>query len=1221
MDERDVARLFIAEMHALLPVVHRHLDILNGAYTTEAQRQVAGNEISRLATAMADLSSGFHAEDCAFLSVAIATAYEDERMARLPGMAMLAATADILTYLHGRMQLMAEYSRVLAPTETEREATKRLLAALRQAQQRITHELPEYPSDSPRDAGPFDASPSPIPAPRSPESIPHDMHDPLVASDVLPAGVDAPLTLASLASEFGQLSNGAHPTFATSSGVTHDDPSLSQLTEEDRALLEVFRRSELLTTRSPAVTSPLPEFHDIEDTAVSASATPSIIALEDTALAALPETPEISTDGVIVSPDSSGEGVRVARDSSEVSPAAPQSVDAPSRQPVAPPFTASDLDAIPPEMHRIFVSETTADVQNLRRALLRYEEDGDESLLGEIGRIAHKVKGNAATLSFLVFADLTLVFEDILTAFTRQPAEIRSEAVSALVQGIDLLQAALDAVKAEKEVDPALVRRANVLRDMLLTNAGDTAADPVHHTPAVFVPPVEASVPASDENQGVGTRQMPPGGDDHEQLLRVDVHRLNDLVKHVSALALNRAALTQARKEMDKLQDELEHSLTRLSVLSGDISDLHGLIAQMSVPQKDDETRDAARASSSRFGFNLFGLGGRSAQQTGTSAEPTSDAAQAARDHIAALLGTAGNVYASPIQRRELHGLELERYTEVDHALRSLNEVVADVTTTSRTLRGVLVRLSQVSQEQAGLAGDMQHDVMRIRLVPLGELTPRLHFEVRRVQQVANKKIKFTTSGEQTEIDRNISEALAEPLIQLIRNAILHGIESPAERVQQGKSESGSIWLHAYYTNSDVIIEVGDDGRGVNPFGLAGVAFTKGYIDAEAARNMSYADALDLMFLPGVTTFDEAQTLGGRGVGLDQVRTAIQQLKGTISVQSEQGKGSVFRVRVPISLSIVRSLQVRAGNQQFAVPFTSVQRTLSLSPSDILVSTSGPQPPAAHADAGGSTQTAPHPPKRHIRIERLKPARRSERQPSPPDSDHEEIPAFVLTELLGFEQRPQDSQLALIIELGRQRAALLINDIVTEQELVVQVLPRHLRRRALRGATVTPDGQLLLLLDVQQLVTAALDDSRPHIVTPMRLAPQRASTLAPRVLVVDDSVSIRGTLDRVLNRAGFDVQVARDGIEALETMLVSPPSVMVLDIEMPRLDGFELLSIVRGSHQFDGVRVVMLTSRAAEMHRAHAMTLGAAAYLIKPCPNDILVETIRSLLMEPAITR
>lgn len=1214
MDERDVAQLFIAEMRALLPVVQRHLDTLSGAFTSDAQRQVAAHEVCRLATAMADLSSGFHADDCAFLAAAIATAYEDEHAARLPSMALLAATTDILTYMHARMQLMAEHSRVVATDEAERVATNRLLTALRDAQQRITHVLPERPAYSSRDTRPLDAIHPSLSAPYAPDRVPHE--------SVAPSGVQftptvAPEPLSALADELGQVSNDTHPWHASSNGAMHDAQSFSQLTEDDNALLEVFRQSELRVARAPIVTGPLPELHTTD----TPEATPSTSHTTPNAREETWATPAASDSTPVGSSDDNEHVVDdVSFASSFASSFGLRPAIATSSQSAAYPLTASDLDAIPPEMHRIFVTETTADIQDLRRALLRYEGDGDEGVLGEMGRIAHKVKGNAATLNYLVFADLTLVFEDILTAFPRQSSTPQPEAASALVQGIDLLQSALDAVIAEQKVDSALVQRANLLRDMLQVHTGDPAdSHSVRTSPSAFMPPMAVGATTSEAHQGSAARQVQASSDDREPLLRVDVHRLNDLIKHVSALALNRAALTQAGKEIDRLQDELEHSLARLSLLSGDISDLYGLLTHMASSQKGGEVKDATQSSPGRFGLSIFGLGGKSPQQNPAGPASPSDVMQTTPSHSFGSL-TLGNTFTSPVQRHESPAFDLERYTEVDHALRSLNEVVADVTTTSRTLRGLLTRLSQVSHEQAALAGDMQHDVMRIRLVPLGELIPRLHFEVRRVQQVASKKIVFTTSGEQTEIDRNISEALSEPLIQLIRNAILHGIESPHERVEQGKPEMGSVWLHAYYTNSDVIIEVGDDGRGVNPFGLAGVAFTKGYIDADSARNMSYTEALDLMFLPGVSTFDEAQTLGGRGIGLDQVRTAIQQLKGTISVRSEQGKGSVFRVRVPISLSIVRSLHVRAGDQQFAIPFTSVQRTLSLSPGDILVSMPAQQPPA-HARANDSAWTAQPSAQRRVRIDRVKTPRQSDRQHAAAETDYEEIPAFVLTDLLGFEQDPQDSQMALVIDLGRQRAALLINDVVTEQELVVQVLPKHLRRRSLRGASVTPDGQLLLLLDVHELVTAALDGSRPRTVAPIRSAPPRRPMLAPRVLVVDDSVSIRGTLERVLTRAGFDVQVARDGIEALEAMLASPPPVMVLDIEMPRLDGFELLSIVRGSHQFDGIRVIMLTSRAADIHRAHALSLGAEAYLIKPCPNDILVETIRSLLMEPVITR
>jgi chemosensory pili system protein ChpA (sensor histidine kinase/response regulator) len=232
------------------------------------------------------------------------------------------------------------------------------------------------------------------------------------------------------------------------------------------------------------------------------------------------------------------------------------------------------------------------------------------------------------------------------------------------------------------------------------------------------------------------------------------------------------------------------------------------------------------------------------------------------------------------------------------------------------------------------------------------------------------------------------------------------------------------------------------------------------------------------------------------------------------------------------------------------------------------------------------------------------------------ESAYDEIPLVSLAALLGIEEDQHLLDMGLVVDVGRQRVALLVDDVLGDQEVVVQALPAHLRRRAVRGATVTSDGHVLLLLDLPELVSGMLEGTvvpRRHAA---RATPPVLSTLAPRVLVVDDSISIRRTLEQTLTRAGFEVELARDGIEALDRMLVSAPRVVVLDIEMPRLDGYELLTILRDTPQFADVRVVMLTSRAAEKHREHALQLGARAYLVKPCPQDTLIATVRGLLEE-----
>jgi chemosensory pili system protein ChpA (sensor histidine kinase/response regulator) len=233
------------------------------------------------------------------------------------------------------------------------------------------------------------------------------------------------------------------------------------------------------------------------------------------------------------------------------------------------------------------------------------------------------------------------------------------------------------------------------------------------------------------------------------------------------------------------------------------------------------------------------------------------------------------------------------------------------------------------------------------------------------------------------------------------------------------------------------------------------------------------------------------------------------------------------------------------------------------------------------------------------------------------DVQAEMLPVFTLGELLGFDQPLRERSYALVVVTDVGQAALLVDDLVEDLDILVQALPRHLQRQILRGTTVTPQGEVALLLDLTHLISGALADTRRRAAPRQRLTTPLAATLAPRVLVVDDSEAIRRTLDFQLSRAGFTVDLARDGIEALEVMLARLPRVLVLDAEMPRLDGFELLSVLRHGEQFQHVRVAMLTSRGSEKHRERALRLGAAAYLIKPCRQDTLVATIHTLLAEP----
>jgi chemosensory pili system protein ChpA (sensor histidine kinase/response regulator) len=831
-----------------------------------------------------------------------------------------------------------------------------------------------------------------------------------------------------------------------------------------------------------------------------------------------------------------------------------------------------DFDAIPDELRQTCIAEAAEDLEVLRTQVLRLErEPSDRAPVGEMGRIAHKIRGSASTFGLDILAQIALMFEDVQRALRSRRSSNTPPDMKALTGLLDLMERALSIASADGAPDPDLVAEGSRIREHLLAQIGTMSAAP----PGLSA---SASDPAHVVSPESDTHPALPLAMQLEAAHRVDPHRLDRLMDDASTLPLARATLLQTREDIGKLQTELDQSLMRLAQLGRQLSDLHPTLAAATLYS----------TGSSREG--------RSSWTTSALSQTTSASAQ---PEVGMLRPTE-----PPASRR--HDFALEQYTEFDHFARALAEAIEDATSTGRALGGKLSLLGQNMDEQAHIAREIQHDVVHLRLIPLSGIVHRLQLEVRRLAPVVGKSVAFSARGEMTELDRAITGGLVDPLVQLVRNALVHGIEAPGERAEAGKPPEGSVWFHASYMGSDVVIEIGDDGRGVNPHRLVAAAEMAGIVDPTLARSLSAPEALELMFVPGLTTFDTPQVLSGHGIGLDHVRTNIERLKGSLQVRSEVGSGTVFRIRVPMSLSVVKALHVRAGGQDYAVPFSAVQRTLKLTRTELLAS--------EVPDSSGvlSNRVA-------LRI-RIEPAYSSSPllQPIPAEHRLEEIPAYPLAELLGFAQERRDPQLALVVERGPRRVALLVDEILEDQEAVVQTLPAHLRRGVIRGATVTAEGRLLLLLDLQQIVSAVVGGTPVPAVHLGPIPRPQQRPVAPRVLVVDDSVSVRRALESALTRAGFEVQLARDGVEALETMLASPPAVLLLDIEMPRLDGFELLSILRGSPQFDGVRVVMLTSRTGPALREHALQLGAAAYLTKPCPQETIIDTVRAQLVQSA---
>jgi chemotaxis protein histidine kinase CheA/ActR/RegA family two-component response regulator len=859
-------------------------------------------------------------------------------------------------------------------------------------------------------------------------------------------------------------------------------------------------------------------------------------------------------------------------------------------------------DDIPDEMRHLFQTETRDDLQLLQSTLAQLETSEDRAAaVLEMRRIAHKIKGAASTLNFQTLAGLAHCLEDLLDLLMNQRLAYSPAVLDALLHGVFEMEAALRRAGTDEPDSTEGLERLQLICEQFRAEANIPPDDPeathpdsrrlalAAHQTAPFAPG-DSSILDTLTASAEGAQEHSSAIGEREQTLRVDVRKLDQIMGLISELATNRANNGQVRREISDALSELRRALTRM----------HDLVAQF-----DEETVKqllAPRQSASdTIPATMFVEPAQQpsaqAQQSTTQSRPRLAALRVTPSHphgqeqppeASAEPRTPSHPFGITLpsleeQRARRDALGLENFdNEQRHLVRVMNESINDVSTVSETLQRLLLRLGELADAQEHLTGTIQRDITHLRLVPIRQMLPRLQLTARMAAQEQGKQITFQTKGESTEIDRDIIEAISGPLAQLVRNCVAHGIEPTAERRAQSKDEVGTIWLHAYYSGNEVSIEIGDDGAGINYQGLVEAALASGQITPEKAATLTQEEAVNLMLLPNVSTSPEITTIAGRGVGMDMVRSTVEGLKGTLHIHSQPGEGATFHIRLPISLGVTRALFVRAGRQTYAAPLSAVERILKQE---------------QDFDAQAS------------------------------------IPTFRLTEMLGLAPSligsPEDEFLpttsTLYISLGQRQVGILIDEVLQEQEIVVKRLPPHLRRRGVRGSTLNSTGELILLLDLPELAhralrelgtaslsTSASKGTRIAFAGGARAGQSKTEDIT--VLIVDDSQAMRRTLEFQLTRAGYRVLAAKDGIDALEVITQKQrPNLVLLDIEMPRMDGYEVLSTLRSQRQYRALPIVMLTSRAAEKHRYHAMELGASAYLVKPCPHDELLYTIAKL--------
>ena len=535
-----------------------------------------------------------------------------------------------------------------------------------------------------------------------------------------------------------------------------------------------------------------------------------------------------------------------------------------------------------------------------------------------------------------------------------------------------------------------------------------------------------------------------------------------------------------------------------------------------------------------------------------------------------------------PNRKSEFDPLELDRFSMIQQLSRGLTESVSDLNDISQSLNTLVRDTDTILLQQSRLSTDLQQGLMNTRLLPFVGLVPRFERIVRQTNTELGKKSELSVQGAERELDRTILDRIVAPIEHILRNAIAHGIESQEKRLESGKDETGQLTLTIARDGSEILITLSDDGQGINVEKIRQKALDQGLVKPDEMP--SDEDLIQLIFTSGFSTADSVSQIAGRGVGMEVVSSDIRALKGRLSIQSVSGQGTTFIIRLPLTLSIMQTLLVSSYHQQYAIPLAAVHSGERIAVSEIkdILAQEG-QP---HYEFIGESY-------------RFVPLAHLVDQPfSLPDNPKLQLPL-------------------LLFRYGDMNIALLVDSINSNREIVLKSVGEQLGHiAAINGATILGDGQVVFVIDIPTLVdTSNLLES--GVVQPSPgsdIASEEIPHRVPVAMVVDDSITMRKASGNLLKRHGFEVITARDGIDAVAQLNEKTPDIILLDVEMPRMDGFEFAALVRNDEKYNDLPIIMITSRTGDKHRDRATSIGVNAYMGKPYQELDLVKTMQKLL-------
>ena len=529
-----------------------------------------------------------------------------------------------------------------------------------------------------------------------------------------------------------------------------------------------------------------------------------------------------------------------------------------------------------------------------------------------------------------------------------------------------------------------------------------------------------------------------------------------------------------------------------------------------------------------------------------------------------------------PDSNEEFDPLELDRFSVIQQLSRSLMESVSDLLNIQDFLKILTRQSDSLLIQQTRIGAELQEGIMRTRMIPFARISPRLQRIARLTARELHKQIDFVINGENIEFERTVLNRVVAPLEHMLRNAIGHGIEDASTRQQAGKSTVAKITIDLSREGSELIIKLIDDGAGLNLPAIRQKAEERELLKPDTV--ISDKELMQFILEPGFSTAKTLTQTAGRGVGMDVVNTEIKQLSGSLQIYSKLGEGTTFEIRLPLSLTINQALMVYVGEETIAIPMNHIEAVMR----------------APREQVTGEAE--------QLRYYNY--------------MEHN-YRVFHLGELLGFGKIASlDMALIpmLLVRANDRRIALLVDGIEGSKEIVVKsVGPQISTIRWIAGATILGDGRVVLILDVP---TLTLVDTTVEVTVPPEVEVVEEKPLIKTIMVVDDSITVRKVTARLLKRQGMEVLTAKDGVDAVAQLQETVPDLMLLDVEMPRMDGYELATQVRNNPDWKHIPIIMITSRTGTKHRDRAEKIGINRYLGKPFNETELLENINALLVE-----